>query len=342
MSNMLNLKVIAVESETADAVTIHLKPPFLRRLDYRAGQYLSLEFDAAGVPQRRAYSLSSTPGLDRHLSITVKKVDGGLVSARLVEQLSAGDRVRSLGTSGRFVLAPGARHLAMLAGGSGITPIFSIIKQALHFELDSQVTLIYCNRNRQSAIFADKLDQLAARYPGRLQVIHLFSRPEDGSAGARLCQERALELLGPLNGEHTHYYLCGPAGMMQQARDALQRLQVSDSRVHLENFVAPLKQGAPGVTPAGLASQVHLHLQGREFSFAVKPGQTILEAALAQGVEPPFSCRSGFCTACVCTRIAGEVEMAEGHGLSAAELKMGQALMCVGYPKTAEVRLAVD
>lgn len=341
MSKMLNLKVVAVEAETADAVTIHLKPPFMRTLDYQAGQYLSLEFDAAGVAQRRAYSLSSTPGLDRHLSITVKRVDGGLVSARLVEQLSAGDKVRSLGTNGRFVLTGGARHLVMLAGGSGITPIFSIIKQALHFERDSQVTLIYCNRNRQSVIFADKLEQLAARYPGRLQVVHLLSQPGDGSTATRLTREHARALLSPLHGAHTHYYLCGPAGMMQEAREALSAMAVADAQIHLENFVAPSKP-VDAVAPVGQAAQVHLSLQGREHSFEVRAGQTILEAALAQGLQPPFSCRSGFCTACVCTRITGEVEMAEGHGLSPAELKMGQTLICVGYPKSAEVRLAVD
>ncbi len=338
MSRMLNLKVVAVETETADAVTIHLKPPFLRSLDYRAGQYLNLEFDAAGTPQRRAYSLSSTPGLDRHLSITVKRIEGGVVSTRLVQQLAAGDRVRALGSNGRFVLAAGARQLVMLAGGSGITPIFSLIKQALHFERNNRITLIYCNRDRQSVIFADKLEQLVERHPGRLEVINLFSQPGDGSTGVRLNRDNAMALLGPLQSETTHFYLCGPGGLMQEARAALEALGVPAAQVHWEQFVAaPRPQAAPAQP-----SQVELQLQGRSHSFSVAPGQTLLEAALAAGLEVPYSCRSGFCTACVCTRLDGEVEMSEGHGLSAAELKTGQTLMCVGYPKSAALRLTLN
>jgi ring-1,2-phenylacetyl-CoA epoxidase subunit PaaE len=346
MKKLLNLKVVAIEAETADAVTIHLRPPLFRKLGYAAGQYLNLEFDSAGSPEpvRRAYSLSSTPGIDRHLSITVKRVAGGMVSNQLLHKLSTGDTVKALGAQGRFTLTPNpqqARHLVLLAGGSGITPIFSILKCALYFEPDTRVSLIYCNRDRESVIFRDKLAWLKERFGERLNIVHVFSRAADGPNSGRLTRARAVELIGGLAEPGAEYYLCGPAGMMEEVLDALRELKVPEQAIHLENFV-PKKAAAPAVPGTASTKQVSLQMQGQQHRFQVQPGQSILEAALANGIQLPHSCRSGFCTACVCKKLSGEVSMSEGHGLSEAELKRGQALMCVGYPMTDEVCLEVE
>ncbi|AIS11294.1 oxidoreductase [Pseudomonas chlororaphis subsp. aurantiaca] len=343
MNRPLTLKVAAIERETDDAVTIHLKQPLLRKVRYSAGQYLTLEVDVDGAKGCRAYSISSTPGLDKTLSITVKRVAGGKVSNRLVQELSAGDAVQTLGTHGRFTFAPQpgrGRHLVLLAAGSGITPIFSILKSALHFEPDSQVSLIYGNRNQQSVIFRDKLDQLRQTFGERLQLVHVLSRPDTpGAQEGRLTRERVMDILGALPGPQAReYYSCGPSGMMDEVTAALEALGIAPERVHQERFT-PAK--AP-VVGGDTAKRVELLMQGQAYSFTVTPGQTLLDAALASGVQPPFSCRSGFCTACVCTRLTGQVRMREDHGLSADELNRGQALLCVGYPLTDDVRLQVD
>jgi ring-1,2-phenylacetyl-CoA epoxidase subunit PaaE len=350
MSKALTLKVAGIERETEDAVTIHLKQPLLRKIRYTAGQYLTLEVDVddQGAKGCRAYSISSTPGLDKTLSITVKRVAGGKVSNRLVQQLAKGDAVQTLGAHGRFTFAPqpgNRRHLVLFAAGSGITPIFSILKSALHFEQDSRVSLIYGNRNSDSVIFRDKLEHLQRTFADRLQVVHVLSQPHTSNQqGGRLTQQRVTEIMRTLpmqDAGNTEFYACGPSGMMEEVTGALETLGVAPGSVHMESFT-PAK---PAALPAASSSQtkrVQLSMQGQEFSFAVPAGQTILEAALASGVQPPFSCRSGFCTACVCTKLAGEVEMREDHGLSSAELKMGHALMCIGYPMTDEVRLRVD
>lgn len=345
MNKPLTLKVASIERETEDAVTIHLKQPMLRKVRYSAGQYLTLEVDIDGAKGCRAYSISSTPGLDKTLSITVKRVAGGKVSNRLVQELSAGDAVQTLGTHGRFTFAPQpgkGRHLVLLAAGSGITPIFSILKSALHFEPDSQVSLIYGNRNHASVIFRDKLEQLQRAFGARLQLVHVLSRPEAPGAGeGRLTRERVMQILDTLPGHQIReYYSCGPGGMMDEVTAALEALGIDPQNVHQERFT-PAKPVAPllrGEAP----KRVELLMQGQAFNFTVAPGQTLLDAALASGVQPPFSCRSGFCTACVCTRLAGEVRMREDHGLSADELSKGQALLCVGYPLTDDVRLQVD
>jgi len=346
----MTLKVASIERETDDAVTIHLKQPLLRKIKYTAGQYLSLEVDVddQGAKGCRAYSISSTPGLDKTLSITVKRVAGGKVSNRLVQQLAAGDAVQTLGAHGRFVFAPqpgNRRHLVLFAAGSGITPIFSILKSALHFEPDSRVTLIYGNRNTDSVIFREKLEHLQRMFTDRLHVVHVLSQPDVPCRhSGRLTQQRVIEIMQSLPthaGRSTEFYACGPSGMMEEVTGALQTLGVAPESVHMESFT-PAKPAQQQQAQSSAPKQVQLLMQGQEFRFSVSAGQTLLEAALANGVQPPFSCRSGFCTACVCTKLSGEVEMREDHGLSAAELKMGQALMCIGYPVTDDVRLQVE
>lgn len=349
MNKAMTLKVAYIERETEDAVTIHLKQPLLRKIRYTAGQYLTLEVDVDGDGAKgcRAYSISSTPGLDKTLSITVKRIAGGKVSNRLVQQLAAGDAVHTLGAHGRFTFAPQPgkrRHLVLFAAGSGITPVFSILKSALHFEADSRVTLIYGNRNHDSVIFRDKLEQLQRLFRERLQLVHVLSQPDvPCQHSGRLTRERVIEILGALAnppGYALEYYACGPSGMMDEVTDALQTMGVAPEAVHMESFTPAKASQQPLQT--GTPKRVQLLMQGQEFSFVVPAGQTILEAALASGVQPPFSCRSGFCTACICTKLAGEVEMREDHGLSSAELKMGHALMCIGYPVTDDVRLQVE
>lgn len=349
MNKALTLKVAYIERETEDAVTIHLKQPLLRKIRYTAGQYLTLEVDVDGDGAKgcRAYSISSTPGLDKTLSITVKRIAGGKVSNRLVQQLAAGDAVHTLGAHGRFTFAPQPgkrRHLVLFAAGSGITPIFSILKSALHFEADSRVTLVYGNRNSDSVIFRDKLEQLHRLFGERLNLLHVLSQPEAPCQhSGRLTRERVVDILQALPtppGYATEYYACGPSGMMDAVTEGLQAMGVAAEAVHMESFT-PAKTSQPPLQ-SGAPKRVQLLMQGQEFNFAVPAGQTILEAALASGVQPPFSCRSGFCTACICTKLAGEVEMREDHGLSSAELKMGHALMCIGYPATDDVRLQVE
>ncbi|RFA29211.1 oxidoreductase [Alkalilimnicola ehrlichii] len=349
MKKLQNLKVVAIEPETDDAVTIHFKQPLLRKISYSAGQYLSFEVDTGDGRVCRAYSLSSTPGIDKHLSITVKRVQGGKVSTQFVHALSAGDSVKTFGAQGSFVHTPSPRqprHLVLFAGGSGISPLFSILKSALHFEPGSYVSLVYCNRTPESVIFRDKLTKLQTQFPGRLAIRHIFSQPQPDQPANRLTHQGATELFSSLQRQSeqpVEYYLCGPSGLMEQALEALTELQVPEPSVHCERFVtARQKTGSGNTDVPNTPKKVSLQMNGQEFSFQVLPEQTILEAALANGVEPPFSCRSGFCTACVCKKLAGEVAMEEGHGLSKSELQMGQALMCVGRPLTDEVRLQIE
>lgn len=347
MNRSIALKVAAVEAETEHAVSIHLRQPLLRRLKYSAGQYLMLDVDiGGGTRECRAYSISSAPGLERTLSITVKKQPGGHVSNWLAEHLDTGMSVRTFGVRGRCTFTPqdgAGRHIVLLAAGSGIVPLFSILKSALHFERQSRVSLVYGNRTLAEAIFRDKIEQLRRTFGDRLRVIHALSRPEHPQPGqGRLSRERVLGILRDLAvrpGPATLFYVCGPGGMMEEVTTALSELGAPAGTVHLESF-APARPRSAAARPE--EAQVRLFIQGQAFDFRVPSGKTILEAALASGIQPPFSCRSGFCTACVCTRLSGEVDMPDEHGLSESELEMGQALLCVGYPASHEVQLRIE
>lgn len=348
MDKSLALKVSSIERETEDAVTIHLKQPLLRKIKYIAGQYLTLEVDVDNTQKGcRAYSISSTPGLDKTLSITVKRVAGGQVSKRLVQDLAVGDVLHTLGAHGRFTFAPERgkrRHIVLFAAGSGITPVYSILKSALHFEPDSRVSLIYGNRNAASVIFRSKLEELQRTFPDRFRIVHVLSRPETPQPDSgRLTREKIMEVLRSLpfdDGRRAEFFACGPGGMMEEVQAALDAHRVPQDSIHIESFTAAKPASVQRLPNE--ARQVRLQMQGQEFSFVVRGGQTLLEAALASGVQAPFSCRSGFCTACICTKVSGEVAMREDHGLSPAELKMGHALMCIGYPMTDDVRLRIE
>jgi ring-1,2-phenylacetyl-CoA epoxidase subunit PaaE len=362
MNKPVTLKVASVERETEDAVTIHLKQPLLRKIQYAAGQYLTLEVEADGGKGCRAYSISSTPGLDKALSITVKRIAGGQVSNRLVQELSEGDELRTLGARGRFIFSPQAdarRHVVLFAAGSGITPVFSILKSALYFEPASRVSLVYGNRNSASVIFRDKLERLQAMFPERLRVLHVLSRPDVPCArSGRLTRERVADVLAalpPWDGDRAEFYACGPNGMMEEVTAGLAISGVPASAIHMESFSPPKPAAMPGPIASAQSGvpklngfkldeskRVRLELHGEQFEFVVAPGQTLLEAALASGLQLPFSCRSGFCTACMCTRLSGEIQMREEHGLSAAEVKQGHALMCIGYPISDELRLRIE
>jgi ring-1,2-phenylacetyl-CoA epoxidase subunit PaaE len=322
----------------------------LRKIDYTPGQYLTLEIDSEHGPLCRAYSISSTPGLDKSLSITVKRVSGGTASQQLVQHLNAGDALRTLGARGRFTFSPqpGARrHLLLFAAGSGITPVFSILKSALHFEPNSRITLVYGNRSADSAIFGGKLERLRAKYPERLRVVHVLSQGDaPGALRGRITRERVAEWFDAYSAQDmlpTEYYACGPAGMMDEVVAGLTMRGVDADSIRMESFSPPKpKPAEPAAIAAAAPKRVVLELHGESHRFEVAADQTLLEAALANGVQAPFSCRSGFCTACMCTRVSGELRMREEHGLSAAEVKQGYALMCIGYPMSEELRLRID
>jgi ring-1,2-phenylacetyl-CoA epoxidase subunit PaaE len=386
-SPYFTLNVVEVTPETSDAVTIHLEHPDRQPIASEPGQFLTLILPCGpgGKKERRAYSLSSTPHEAPRLSVTVKRVHGGLVSNYLLDTVKVGQQIEVMAPLGNFTVKPSpkaARSLVLVGAGSGITPLMSILKAVLREEPNSHVLLVYGNRNEQAVIFHKQLQTLQEQYPNRFQVEHVYSQPtgkaETKSTGFfsrftsskpaapdphqhtgrlnRTMLLRILEQKHQFPAEQADYYLCGPEGMMTEARAALDLLGVPANQVRHESFVAAAEtMEAAAAQPNGhgdvsaaaddgkvVARTVTIQYEGSEYEIEVAPSQTILEAALDLDIDLPYSCQAGLCTACRGKCLSGKVHLDEREGLSDSELKQGYVLVCVGHPLTDDVVIEID
>lgn len=360
-SPYLNLKVVDITRETPDAITIHFEHPDKKAITYKPGQFLTLILPVDGKEVRRSYSLSSTPHEAPRLAVTVKRVDAGVVSNYLVERLQVGQEVKVMEPLGNFCLTcvpSNQRQVFLFGAGSGITPLMSILKAVLAEEPKSKVTLLYGNRDENSVIFKDQLQRLAAENPSRLHVEYIYSQPKhDCEHRGRMNQNLILKILERLQLTkplEAVYYICGPEGMMHEVRHALDVLHVPADRIFRESFVSNKLQdqqqeqqplhgtvASSGDDGEITTQTVTIIYEGAEYVVEVEPDKTILEAALDQDVDMPYSCQAGLCTACRGKCLSGKVHMDESDGLSDAEMEEGYVLNCVGHPLTSNVVIEI-
>lgn len=350
-----NLKIKEVINETHDAITIVFEQPE-EKIEYKSGQFLTLILNIDGKEVRRAYSLCSSPFVDDDLAVTVKRVEKGLMSNWLPDNIHAGDTIKVMDPMGVFTTdyaSDKKRHIIMFAGGSGITPMMSILKSILTQEPESIVSLIYANRNINSIIFKDELYKWETDYEGRLHVIHILDdAPMNWQGMSGLLNHDMLnklfERIPSWGTDKTTYLMCGPEGMMKNVETLLSAQNIPKENIFKESFVAgtidkEIKK-AEEMTGNGEEAkerEVTIHYDGEEYKFKVAPDKTILETALDQGIDLPYSCQSGLCTACRGKCISGKVKLDEEEGLSESELAEGYVLTCVGHPLTDDVVIEI-
>ncbi len=344
-----DLEVIDIVNETQDSISITFKQP-QEKIAYKSGQFLTLIVPVDGKEVRRAYSLCSSPFTDPDLSVAVKRVDNGLMSNWLPDNLKVGDTMRIMEPMGVFTTEfkpENKRHLILFAGGSGITPMLSIIKSTLDQEPNSILSLIYANRNIESIIFKDQLDQLATNYEGRLHLIHILDDAPmnwQGHSGL-LNHDMLVEILDRVpKWDETTYLMCGPEGMMKNVEELLAEQSVDKAMIFKESFVSGtldknVENGDDN--EASEAKEVTVIYDGEEHKFSVEPDTTILETALDMGIDLPYSCQAGLCTACRGKCLSGQVKLTEEEGLSESELEEGFVLTCVGHPLTDDVVIEI-
>lgn len=385
----LLLDVVEVTRETPDAITIHLEHPEKLTIPYHPGQFLTLLVPINGKKERRAYSLCSSQAEQPRLAVTVKRIPDGLISSYLFKQLKPGDKMEVLAPMGNFCLYPSleaSRTVVLIAAGSGITPLLSMAKSVLEQETKSKVLLIYGNRNENTVIFKNRLVQLLKQYPNRFTVEHVYSQPLNGAGTSEIKKSTSLlsKLFGkkeeaPITAEikndtkyfagrlnrttlikileknqlidflDTEYYMCGPEGLMTEAKEALKILKVPAQQIFKESFVSSGNNAADtGQSLNGPEDNqkikdqvVTIQYEGSEYKITVPKEQTILEAALNQNVDLPFSCQAGLCTACRGKCLSGKVHLDERDGLSDAEVEEGYVLTCVGHPLSTDVVIEI-
>jgi ring-1,2-phenylacetyl-CoA epoxidase subunit PaaE len=353
-SSYLPLKVREVVRETSDTVTIYFEQPE-PYLEYLPGQFLTVVLELEGKEQRRSYSLCTSPFVDPFPGISVKRVPKGLFSNYLNDKIFPGKTLNVLKPMGNFTTpfhSKNRRHFFLIAGGSGITPMMGMLKSVLVNEPESRITLIYCSRSEEEIIFADQLKQLETAHADRLTVIHDLSQPSASWTGlrGRLTAAALKDLFGKAEVEPDYqeeYFICGPDGLMQTAQEVLKELAVAPERIHSESFYSAAAAQAQADAKAGgiagiLSRDVSISLEGETHLVTVGPGKTILEAGLAAGLNMPYSCQSGLCTACRGRLSAGEVKMDEDAGLSEKEMADGYVLCCVSRPTSEGIHVTIE
>ena len=332
-----SLRIAQIIPETADSRSLVFDiPPALReQFTYKPGQFLTLRVPFEGAWLPRCYSLSSTPLHDEPLRVTIKQVRDGRASNWLCQQLREGDQLDVLAPAGAFVPRHFDDDFVLFGGGSGVTPVLSILRSAL-IAGSGRVLLIYANRDEASVIFAAELKALASAYPQRLQVIHWLDSVQGIPAVAQLA-----EIARPW--AHAQAFICGPGPFMDAAVSALQGLGMPHGRIHVERFVSLPEEGSvpelPAVNPDGVSSQLSVRLDGEEFEVPCAEGETLLNAMQRAGLSPPSSCLVGSCATCMCTVERGAVEMLRNEALDQQELSEGWVLACQSIPRSEQLRV---
>jgi ring-1,2-phenylacetyl-CoA epoxidase subunit PaaE len=339
------LRVAEVVPETNEANSIRFAiPPELReRFAFRAGQHLTLRATIDGEEVRRNYSLCTAPD-DEDWMVTVKRIGGGLFSNWIGDQLKAGDTLDVMPPHGSFTTdfhPAKSRHIVGIAGGSGITPVMSLIKTTLKFEPNSRLTLLYGNRDSSSVIFLEALAGLKDKYLGQLEIYHFLDQEEQDIElfNGMLNRERleeAIPALVPDAADVDAWFICGPGPMMDAAEGVLLDRNIPKERIHIERFTADRPAGAMVKEMAQLQTQaegvsVSVTLDGRTRRVPFTAGN-ILDSARASGLPAPFACKAGVCATCRAKVTRGKVEMAVHYGLTDEEVAEGYVLTCQSVP----------
>ena len=353
MRKFHSLNVAWLENETADSVRVALQVPddIVEEFRFLPGQHLPVQTTLDGKIVRRTYSISSVPG-QMPLEIGVRVQPGGKFSGFVANELKVGDALEVMPPFGQFhasVDAGNQKTYLAFAAGSGITPILSIVRSTLENEPGSRFLLFYGNRSQRSTMFIDDLYALKNRFAERLQLYFLFSQEEQEFPifSGRIDQDKVAQLYKAFCAglEPDEAFICGPGTMIEAVRVALSDLGMADDRLHAERFGAAKKNGNKQATPAATSEHdcaVTVIMDGHKKAFAMSESDNIVDAAAAQGIELPFSCKGGVCATCRTHVRDGEVRMDTNYGLEPWEVEQGYVLACQSHPVSDKLTLDYD
>jgi ring-1,2-phenylacetyl-CoA epoxidase subunit PaaE len=350
------LIVKSVTKETADCVSVAFEIPegLKKEFQYQAGQNLTVRTWINNEEVRRSYSLCSSP-LDNDWKVAIKKVPGGQFSVFANEHLKPMVMLEVMPPTGKFIVEPKAdnkKNYAAFAAGSGITPIISIIKTVLRTEAESTFTLVYGNRNRTSIIFKEELEALKNKYMSRFRIVHVLSREltdatiNHGRIDADKCDAlftKHIEI------DADDFFLCGPEAMIFCVRDFLKNKGVDEKKIHFELFTSPNEKRITRndkketVEEHVAKSKIIIIRDGRQFEFDLEyDSEPILDAAIHNGIDLPYSCKGGVCSTCSAKVTEGEVKMDVCYALEPEDVAKGFILTCQSHPKTERVVVNFD
>ena len=353
------LTVSRIDEEAAGSVAVTLAVPAALRetFAFEPGQFLTLRATIQGQDVRRSYSICSTRSRLRErgeLQVGIRPVEGGVFSNWAAQQLKAGESLRVMPPEGRFVVQrPRAIHRVGFASGSGITPILSIMASTLEEQAGTKFTLVYGNRRMSSVMFNEALQDLKDRFPDRLTLIHILSRQaqEVDLLQGRIDRDKVRAIVDTLLpvGSMDEVFICGPEAMIEATENTLLEAGLSAQRIRTERFVtagspAPRGTATAKATESAQKAPVRLTvmLDGKEHEMTMHHGEFVLDVALNNGLDLPYSCKGGVCVTCRTKVMQGEVEMEKNFGLDDSEVQQGYVLSCQAHPKTPHVVVSFD
>ncbi len=355
--HLVPLQVEDIKKKTRSAVEVRFAIPEDKQslFAFQAGQYLTLESTIGGNSVRRSYSLCRAPE-EKSWSVAIKKIDEGLFSTFANDELKVGDTLLVMPPQGNFQIreeCKSGKHFVFFASGSGITPIFAMIRHILFSHPGVTLTLFYGNKNVESVMFREELEDLKNRYLDRLGIHHFFSREKVGVPilFGRLNAEKCRELSGLLfqPDQTDGYYLCGPESMVFDLQQSLLDLGVAPEKIHFELFntqgLTQMRKSTEGISgeEAGQQCEVQIQLDGDiiEFSLAYG-GDNLLDAAIDHGADLPYSCKGGVCSTCKAKVVSGKVSMDLNYALEPEEVEAGYVLMCQAHPRSEQIFIDFD
>jgi ring-1,2-phenylacetyl-CoA epoxidase subunit PaaE len=358
MAKFYQLKVSDVRRETSDSVSVAFEVPMQLAVEYqyKQGQYLTLKLKHNGEEIRRSYSVCTSPFAEKELRIAIKEVKDGRASTYINRQLKAGEVIEVMTPMGNFhspLSGANKKNYVLFAGGSGITPMMSILKSVLYIEKQSTITLIYANRNEDSTIFKAEIEKIAADNKDKVKVVFVYDAPKqamDELHTGILTPEKTKAIIekhvdAKLNND---FFICGPGPMMENVKQVLESMKIEKEKIHIEYFTSVLETLAAAEKPAATSSgnglsKVTVTLYGIETTFDLATnGNSILDAATESGVDAPYSCKGAVCCTCRAKVLEGKVSMDANFALTDHEVEQGYVLTCQSHPLTDRVVLDYD
>jgi ring-1,2-phenylacetyl-CoA epoxidase subunit PaaE len=349
MSSFHNLSVKNIKRETDKSISISFNLPenLKASFAFKAGQYITLKTVIDGHEVRRDYSLCVSPK-SGELKVAVKEVNDGTFSAYANNTLKVGDTLEVAPPKGRFIFEPNdskTKNIALFAAGSGITPILSIVKCALEEEVYSQVILVYGNKTTKDTMFLNELLELQHAYKDRFSIQFVFSQQdEDDSIFGRIEKSTVNYVM---KNKHKHvevdaFYLCGPEAMIHSVKDVLTEHDIDENRIHFELFKAAKPVDVKEDVAAAGSTQISITVDDETTTFEMSQKQTILEAALDEDLDAPYSCQGGICSSCLARVTEGEATMTQNNILTESEIAEGLILTCQAHPTTPSIVIDYD
>ncbi|NBV12852.1 MAG: ferredoxin--NADP reductase [Sphingobacteriia bacterium] len=346
--HQIDLIIDRIQALTPDASRIDLIRPDRKPVPFIPGQFLTFLFDIEGEKIRRSYSICSCSQDSPIISVGVKRVPGGKVSNYMLDTLQPGQTLSVVEPTGNFTFKPKSgvpEYVILFGAGSGITPLFSILKSALQESPLVKIALVYANESEETVMFSAELKELVATYPDRFRWIEILNHPKSFCNYTGLINNTlVLHLLGELylpEFPSPEYYLCGPTGFMDVVLQALADGGIPKAKIHKETFSAIPPASGEGATEPLQEREVTVIYNDENYKFSVLPTESVLFSALDKNIDLPYSCQGGVCTACRGKLLSGKMHLDEREGLSDAEIADGYVLTCVGHPLTEDVVIEI-